>query len=235
MPIDNDFFYVTTDDKNANGILKPKHPYTLRQLEKIMITDGNLALLEDLFEDPEGEKMTRLLSGLAPNLPPSERLAAAVTDSLIRSRNYMIRNILETIVHDLLQRKHEDRTDIQKMLLGSVIGFITEKADNLTTTLKYIRKNIDCIPKAAQPRRDHSTTSTVENKASSDHIDRPRRDRGTASTRGDEASSSLCSSTDYFNDQYRAQVRKVSSTGRSCIVDVKERNGDISKIPIAKT
>ena len=100
---DSVFFYVISDDKNENGILKPKHPYTLRKLENMMITDGNLELIDYPLDNTEREKMTHLL--LIPELPPNERLTAAIVDSLYQLRSSPVRYFLWIAVQDLFQQE----------------------------------------------------------------------------------------------------------------------------------
>ena len=115
--IDNDFFYVT-----RNNILFPKDDNTLGDLKKLAIGAGNIPLLQELFDDPEGTTMTTLLAGLS--APPSRgsRLIAAIIDALHRSRSSAIFYFLKNIVDDLSERPYTTRLKISNMFVGNLLS-----------------------------------------------------------------------------------------------------------------
>ena len=154
--IDNDFFYVT-----RNNILFPKDDNTLGDLKKLAIGAGNIPLLQELFDDPEGTTMTTLLAGLPKynlSAPPSRgsRLIAAIIDALHRSRSSAIIYFLKGIVDDLSERPYTTRRKISNMFVGNLLSFITEKPDELQSSITLIQESVRRIPTA-----DESVRSSI--------------------------------------------------------------------------
>ncbi|MEC7281028.1 MAG: hypothetical protein VXU50_03100 [Verrucomicrobiota bacterium] len=82
-PIENKFFYIS----QSNAII-PKHGYTIPSLRNIAVgviyDSGNIHILQDLFNDPEGTTMKSIRSGLTSH-------SLAICLSLLQSSRHYIK------------------------------------------------------------------------------------------------------------------------------------------------
>ena len=134
----NVFFYISRDNNN----LFPKDGYTLPELRDMAISAGNIPLLQELFNDPEGPTMTSLLSGLTANTSRGSMLVAAIVDALHRFRSNTMIYFLKNIVNDLAQRPYAVHREIENMFVGNLLTFIVEKPSELQSAITLIQESI---------------------------------------------------------------------------------------------
>ena len=122
------------------------------------ISAGNIPLLQELFNDPEGPTMTSLLSGLTANTSRGSMLIAAIVDALHRFRSNTMICFLKTIVNDLAQRPHAIHRKISNMFVGNLLTFIVEKPSELQSAITLIQDSVLRLPTVDQHARpSHSS------------------------------------------------------------------------------
>ena len=154
----NDFFYISRD----NNTLFPKDGYTLPELRSMAISAGNIPLLQELFNEPEGPTMTSLLSGLTANTSRGSMLVAAIVDALHRLRSNTMIYFLKTIVNDLAQRPYVTRREISNMFVGNLLTFIVEKPSELQSAISLIQESILRLPTVDQHARSSRSSRRNE-------------------------------------------------------------------------
>ena len=175
-PIDNKFFYIS----QSNAIV-PKHGYNIPSLrniaEGVIYDTGNIHILLDLFNDPEGPTMRSIRTG-----PTSYSLAlclvAAIVEALHQTRGSIIIYSLKSIVDDLAKRLHttvcqDDCLELLKTFVGNLITFITEKPEELQVSITLIRDSVSRLsteeeqqPRPARPPRRSRSLQEEE-----EHVD----------------------------------------------------------------
>ena len=143
--IDNDFFYI------KDNTLYPKTG-TLTDLKRLAVGAANIPLLQELFQEPEGPTMTSLLGGFTANARGS-RLIAAIIAALHETRSSAIFYFLKNIVVDLADRPYVLRLEISNMFVENLLSFITEKPEELQSSIALIRDTIRGIPTADEAVR----------------------------------------------------------------------------------
>ena len=157
--IDNDFFYI------KDNVLFPKTAAgTLTGLKKLAVGAYNIPLLQELFEEPEGQTMTSLLSGLTAQPARGPRLLAATIAALHETRSSAIFYFLKNIVVDLSERPYTLRLEISNMFVENLLSFITEKPEELQSSIALIRDTIRGIPTADEAVRSSVRSSKRSSK-----------------------------------------------------------------------
>ena len=149
--IDNDFSFI------KDNVLYPKTDAgTLTGLKRQAVGAYNIPLLQELFEEPEGQTMTSLLSGFSAQPARGPRLLAAIIAALHETRSSAIFYFLKNIVIDLSDRPYTLRQEISNMFVENLLSFITEKPEELQSSIALIRDTIRGIP-----TNDEATRSSV--------------------------------------------------------------------------
>ena len=157
--IDNDFFYI------KDNALYPKTGVgTLTDLKRLAVGTYNISLLQELFEDPEGQTMTSLLSGFSAPPARGSRLLAAIIAALHETRSSAIFYFLKNIVVDLSDRPYTLRLEISNMFVENLLSFITEKPEELQSAIALIRDTIRGIPTADEAVRSSVRSSKRSSK-----------------------------------------------------------------------
>ena len=103
----------------------------------------------------EGQTMTSLLSGFSAQPARGPRLLAAIIAALHETRSSAIFYFLKNIVIDLSDRPYTLRQEISNMFVENLLSFITEKPEELQSSIALIRDTIRGIP-----TNDEATRST---------------------------------------------------------------------------
>ena len=157
--IDNDFFYI------KDNVLYPKTDAgTLTGLKKQAVGAYNIPLLKELFEEPEGQTRTSLLSGFSAQPARGPRLLAAIIAALHETRSSAIFYFLKNIVVDLGDRPYTLRLEISNMFVENLLSFITEKPEELQSSIALIRDTIRGIPTADEAVRSSVRSSKRSSK-----------------------------------------------------------------------
>ena len=157
--IDNDFFYI------KDNALYPKTGVgTLTDLKRLAVGTYNISLLQELFEEPEGQTMTSLLSGFSAPPARGSRLLAAIIAALHETRSSAIFYFLKNIVVDLSDRPFSLRLEISNMFVENLLSFITEKPEELQSAIALIRDTIRGIPTADEAVRSSVRSSKRSSK-----------------------------------------------------------------------
>ena len=157
--IDNDFFYI-----KDNALYPKTEVGTLTDLKRLAVGAYNIPLLQELFEEPEGQTMTSLLSGFSAPPARGSRLLAAIIAALHETRSSAIFYFLKNIVVDLSDRPYTLRLEISNMIVENLLSFITEKPEELQSAIALIRDTIRGIPTADEAVRSSVRSSKRSSK-----------------------------------------------------------------------